>query len=335
MTAQPEYDIGEKHAFNGQGGDDPNARMAVVRAYVPRLDLAALLNADRPARDWLWWRVIPEGAAVAIPAPAGTGKSLLLLALMVASTRGDRAFAGLKITNRRILYIDMENTEDDLAERLRDLGVTVENAADLDNFVYLHLPTLPPLDTPAGGMALLALVDAYEIRARDVVVLDSIQRLTIGKENDSDTIRAYYRHTGLELKRRGLTVIRTDNTGKDTDKGARGSSGKRDDVDVELIMERDKTNRYRFTLTPGKIRLPDIDGITIELKIDDDGRIFYDTARDPLRLKVAEAITALDRWGIPLADGEKKIIPELKAKGIEITRDVLRVAIKERRYVHK
>jgi hypothetical protein len=70
-------------------------------------------------------------------------------------------------------------------------------------------------------------------------VLDSFQRVTSGPENDSDTIRAYYLHTGIRLKRRGITVIRTDNTGKDINAGARGSSGKRDDLDVELILTPD------------------------------------------------------------------------------------------------
>jgi hypothetical protein len=162
--------------------DNHQAKLSAVRDSLPRLDLAALLSADRPPRAWLWWRLIPEKAAVALVAPAGVGKSLLLLALAVAITIGHRAFAGLRISNRRVLLIDMENTEDDLAERFQSLGVTADDAAKLDGLVYQHLPMLPPLDTPAGGQALLALVDGYDIRAGDVVILDSIQRLTIGKE---------------------------------------------------------------------------------------------------------------------------------------------------------
>ena len=100
---------------------------------------------------------------MALVARAGTGKSLLLLALAVAITRGDRAFAGLRISTRRVFLVDMENTQNDIIERLRDLGVTPENAARLDNLVYLHLPLLPrsthrqaarccwPLSTPTAS----------------------------------------------------------------------------------------------------------------------------------------------------------------------------------------
>jgi AAA domain len=327
--------FGRKPDPQCNGKDDQEARLAAVREYLPRLDLAALMSVDRPPRSWLWWRLIPAGAAVALVAPAGTGKSLLLLALVIAITRGDRAFAGLRITNPRVLMIDMENTEDDLAERLRDLGVTADNAAKLDDLAYLHLPMLPPLDTPAGGVALLALVDGYHIRAGDVVVLDSIQRLTSGKENDSDTIRAYYLHTGIWLKRRGITVIRTDNTGKDADRGARGSSGKRDDIDVELIMEPDSSHPGRVSIKPGKLRLPDIDSIILDQLIDEDGRIYYDSASDPFRAKVVDAIAALERHAIPVDLGERKVAVALKGHGEDFPRAALRVAIKERRHLQK
>jgi hypothetical protein len=234
-----------------------------------------------------------------------------------------------------VLYIDTENLEDDLHDRFRDLGVTIDAVAELDDLVYLHLPVLPPLDTQAGATALIAAIDAYEIRAGDVVILDSIQRLTSGKENDSDTIRAYYLHTGLPLKRRGLTVIRTDNTGKDADKGARGTSGKRDDVDVELIMEKVRDDPPRFKLKHGKIRLPDIDSMVLDQLTDEDGRIYYDSASDPFRASVIDAIKALDQHAVPIDAGERKAAEALRPHGELPTRAVLRVALKERKQLAK
>jgi hypothetical protein len=324
------------HIAAGFGLDDlvvmESEAHQAARERFPRLDIAALLRAERPAREWLWWRLIPVGAAVALVAPAGTGKSLLVLGLMVAVARGDRAFAGLRITNRRVFLVDMENTEDDLAERFRDLGVDAGEVAKLDNLVFIHLPKMAALDTLEGGRELEAALDAYDIRAGDVVVLDSTQRVLAGKENDSDTIRAYYLCTGVTLKRRGITVIRTDNTGKDLDRGARGTSGKRDDVDVELFMTVDSG---KISIKPGKIRLPDVESITIEKQIADDGRIYYDTAHDPYRAKINDAIAALDRHQIPLDTGMARCYDLLKGLGEEITRDALRAAIKERRYLAK
>jgi hypothetical protein len=140
----PLDDVDQETNMHNDQVDGQHDQHQATRERFPRLDLAALLSVERPAREWLWWRLIPLRAAVATVAPAGTGKSLLILALMIAIARGDRAFAGLRITNRRVFLVDMENTEDDLADRFRDLGVTAAEVASLDNLVFLHLPMLPP-----------------------------------------------------------------------------------------------------------------------------------------------------------------------------------------------
>jgi hypothetical protein len=63
-------------------------------------------------------------------------------------------------------------------------------------------------------------------------MIDTISRAVAGEENDADTFRDFYRHTGIELKRRGVTWARLDHGGHDAKNGPRGSSSKGDDVDV-------------------------------------------------------------------------------------------------------
>lgn len=219
----------------------------------PLLDLQALLDPERPPREWFLEDVVPRGDAVAIIAPGGVGKSLLALALAVSAVRGDSEFAGKKISQpNKILYVDMENSEDDWAERLHDLGVTQENVQELSGrFLPLSLPMLRGLDTPIGASQLVSILDAYGIAAGDVLVLDSMQRVTEGPENDNDTIRNLYNFTSSELKRRGITVIRTDNTGWEESR-VRGSSGKRDDVGYSWLLE--PQGESAFALTNSKRR---------------------------------------------------------------------------------
>jgi KaiC/GvpD/RAD55 family RecA-like ATPase/5S rRNA maturation endonuclease (ribonuclease M5) len=308
---------------------------ASVKVRYPRLDIAALLDPNRPEREYVVRGLIPAGASCALVAPAGTGKSMLLLAISLAVARGDRSFAGLSITTRKVLLIDMENTEDDLSERFRDLGVRLEDIARLDKLIFIHLPVLAPLDTIGGGIEMEKIIDAYDVQKGDAVVFDSFQRVLEGPEDKSDTIRAYYMCTGMMLKRRGITVIRTDNTGHQEQGRARGSSGKRDDVDVELVMERTSESDI-FTLKPGKIRLPSIETVRIERFYDEDGHIYYDAGRDPFRVQVNHLITEMDKLGIDDTWGEKKVIPELeKAMGSKPVLRVLRVAIPERRALLK
>ena len=132
-----------------------------------------------------------------------------------------------------VVYLDYEMTEADIFDRLEDMGHGPES--DLSRLRYALLPTLPALDTEAGAGALMTLVDgvADDWPAHHIVtIIDTIGRAVEGEENDADTFRDFYNHTGIELKRRGITWARLDHGGKNPAQGQRGSSGKGDDVDV-------------------------------------------------------------------------------------------------------
>jgi energy-coupling factor transporter ATP-binding protein EcfA2 len=310
---------------------DPEDPYAAVRARFPRHDLAALVSPDRPPREWVVECLVPEGASVAVVGPAGSGKSLLLQAIMLAVARGDPTFADLAVASRRVCLIDRENTEDDHAERWAALGVTPENAADLDDLVLILLPPLSGLDTATGGLELAAVLDAYGIGRGDVVVLDSLQRVVDGPENDSDTLRAYYRHTAEPLKRRGVTVVRTDNTGKDAEKGARGTSGKRDDVDVELLVSLDAGHPGRMRIRPGKVRLGGVRPVILDREVDDDGRLTFTSRGDPFRVQVEDAHRLLRALDVPLDAGQRKAAEAIRESGHAVAREPLRTAIRERK----
>ncbi|PFG40606.1 AAA domain-containing protein [Georgenia soli] len=320
--------------FDAVEADEPSsADVNGVRERFARLDLYQLLDPNRPEREWVVHDLVPAGTAVAIVAPAGVGKSLLLLAMALDIARGKPDFAGLVIPQaRRVLIVDMENTADDYAERLSSLGITRDNVADLDDrFVLIDLPPLAALDTAEGGRELMSILDAYDIGPGDVVVLDSFQRVTEGKENDSDTARAFYRHTGAVLKKRGVTVVRTDNTGKDAEKGARGTSSKRDDVDLELLLTRDADDPGRLYLKPGKSRLAGIASLTLTQGHDEDGWLIYTASSNPWRAKVDHALQVLAGLDLPSDASQRDTEKAVKGAGHKVPRAALREALKLRR----
>jgi hypothetical protein len=294
--------------------------VALLQRY-PRTDLVALLGHERPEREWVVERFLPAGAATSVYAPAGAGKSLLSLWLAVCISTGN-PFLGLPTVRRRVLYVDLENTLVDLAERLDSLGFDETSAVELDQLVHLALPPLPALDTAGGGNELLALLEAHELQARDVVVLDSTQRMVGEPEDRSDTWRAYYRHTGVELKRRGLTVVRLDNTGKDEDRGARGSSSKRDDVDVEWYLHR-TNDAGGFALEPKKGRMVSKLGrVHGQLVRHRNGRVEYVSPVNLDDAALPGIIAWLDEYDVP-ADASDKVawqavctVPNRPARGL-------------------
>lgn len=280
-----------------------------VRKAYPLANLAALVDPDRPERAWAWHGVVPEGEQVSIIAPAGEGKSLLVQALAVALALDRPDFIGRQLTfapSARVLIVDMENSDDDHAERLTDLGVTPENVERIsERLLLLSMPRLRGLDTDKGAEQLRAILDAYGIGRGDLLILDSTQRVTEGEENSSDTMRRLYNLTSAELKRRGLTVIRTDNTGWAGDR-ARGSSGKRDDVGGSWTLKRDEREREVFSLINTKQRSKgDGSTLTFRRSLDETGRLAFVPERSTFGAVTQDIRDLLDRLDVPTDAGAR------------------------------
>jgi len=204
-----------------------------------RVELAHLVNwqelwtGEHQDEEWAAYPIIPKGRGVALYAPAKAGKSTILLSIAAAIATNRRVLGQRRAPQINVLYLDYEMTEADLLERLTELGYGPED--DLTHLHYALLPSLPPLDTREGAQAILGLIDTTHAQ---LALIDTFGRAVEGDEDSADTVRAFYRHTGLALKARGVTYLRTDHSGKDVGKGQRGSSAKNDDVDLVWRLTR-------------------------------------------------------------------------------------------------
>lgn len=298
----PDLNTGEARASEGE------LHRSSLLGWCHPMDFGELFNPDRARREFVVDPMIAAGTSTALIAPAGHRKSLLLFRIALAVARGEPDFAGMNIPRRRrVLYVDMELTEDDVRERLESFGIDASTASSVSHLTYLHLPDLEPLDTAVGGRKLAEAVDFYGLQAGDVVMLDSYQRVTESGENDSDTTRGYYKHTGLLLKKRGLTVIRTDNTGKDASKGARGSSGKRDDVDVEYLLR--STGEY-VEISTGKVRQRGVGELTLRVSVNADGVTEFRSGSSEERARVDECVELLEELQPSSQNAAEKLVED-------------------------
>lgn len=267
--------------------------------------------------------VIPDllykGESGSLVAQGGTGKSLLMFDISVSLALGRPVLGAPAANPTKVVYLDMENPRGALVARLRSMGLDLPDVPD--RLMFLSFPSLAPLDTPEGGRMLAA---AAQLHEPELIVLDTISRLVEGKEDSADTWRDLYRYTMLPLRAQGRTVLRLDHQGHDTAKGARGSSAKRDDVDVAWIMKRSGNN--------------------IELKLDK-GRGLHHPEKvelyrhqKPLRHlpavaggKVGECLEALDRLGVPLNTTRDEAASILRTNSYQFSNGVVGAALKARR----
>lgn len=195
------------------------------------IDWSTFWNRDDNQAEWVYPDVLARGRGHSLYASHKMGKSLLMLYIAAELATGSEPVV--------VVYLDYEMTEADIFDRLEDMGYGP--GTDFSRLRYALLPALPPLDTATGAEALTGIVDGVQRAMPDhhvVVIIDTISRAVCGEENSADTFRDFYAHTGIQLKRRGMTWVRLDHGGKSPELGQRGSSGKGDDVDVVWKLTR-------------------------------------------------------------------------------------------------
>lgn len=295
------------------------------------LDWQALYD-DDGEEEWLIPGFLIAGRQHELAAPKKVGKSLLALEWAAALASGRAIFGRPAGEPVSVLYVDKENHPRlDVLARLEAFGYS---AAELANLHYFSFPPLV-LDTAAGGARLERLIDQFE---PVLVVLDNFQRVTEGKENDADTVRAYYRHTVEMLKRHDVASLRLDNTGHENVHRSRGSSAKGDDVDAGYVLKeigREDEGR-RVTL---ELSCPYQRGIGIAEKTKltrvggDDGGLRHElTAGPSWPAGTAAAVELLNRLEVPLGVSRRAARKLMAAAGETAARDLtLGAALRFRR----
>lgn len=234
----------------------PNRMAEALARGISPIDWGVFWDTDAPPEEWIVEPIVPARRQVAIYSPAKSGKSLLALEIAAGRAAGRSVLGQPASAPVPVVYFDFEMTEDDVRERLIDLGYGPDD--DLSRLAYYQLPTLPPLDTERGGQVLEELVGRH---APVLAVLDTMARVVQGDEDQADTYRGFYAHSGVRLKRLGVSLLRLDHAGKDLTRGQRGSSAKADDVDVvfRLSVSEDKViltrTHSRVPWVPSEIAL--------------------------------------------------------------------------------
>ena len=226
-----------KAEWDALNAADP-AKLAERGDRFTPLDWPTFLTEEIPPLDWLCEPLVEKGRQIAVYSEAKAGKSLLFLEIGARMAAGQTHFTDndpQPTVRRHVVYIDMENTDVDLQERLNHMEFTADQLTD---FFYYRFPAVGGLDKPDGGLNVLALALKHNA---DVVIIDTLSRVVEGLENDNDTYIKFYKHTGVALKSRKIALVRLDHSGKDAGKGMRGASSKTSDVDeVWQLTEPDK-----------------------------------------------------------------------------------------------
>ena len=294
-------------------GHDPHA-------LIPLIDWVTAFN--RPPVDAIVEGLVFPGRWTALVAPAKLGKSTLGLHIAHSLARGYDPFHGNPQPPIDVLYLDGEMGEGDILERLTSLELT---PTDLPHLHYTDM--FPKGDTVQGGTAIVS--TAINLGCK-VVFLDGLNAFITGAEKDDTPWRNLFEQTVAPLKRAGVAVASSDNTGKDVTLSARGSSAKLDKADAIVMLKRTDSGLNLHTThqrISGYLR-------TLDLTMSGLG------GEEPISYKLVEgswpagtkdAVALLDGLGVPVDAGRSKAREALKAGGHRLQNDVLAAAIRYRK----
>lgn len=277
---------------------------------------------DRPPVDSIVDGLVLPGRWTAFVGPPKVGKSDWDLHIAHNLARGIDPLYGTPRSPVDVLYLDGEMGEPDVIERTTALELT---PTDLTRLHYTDV--FPKGDTVQGGAVIVSTAKALGC---GVVILDGINAFVSGAEKDDLPWRNLFDQTVAPLKRAGVAVISSDNTGKDITLSARGSSAKLDKADAIIMLKRTEGGVNLHTThqrTSGYLR-------TIDLAmtgLNGDQPISYRHVEGSWPAGTKAAVTLLDSLGVPTETGRERTRSALNAAGHKLRNDVLSAAIRYRK----
>lgn len=199
------------------------------------MNVAELLAADIPPREYMLDPLIPTQSLSMIYAPRGLGKTFLALHIAYAIATGHELFGWRCDSPYRVLYLDGEMPAVSLQERLaaiidaddRDINLSPTNLTIVPQEMQSHgMPDLASLDGQVQYDALV--VDA------DLVIVDNISTLCRSSAENKADDWTVVSDWALRLRRMGKSVLFIHHAGKGGQQ--RGTSKREDILDVVLAL---------------------------------------------------------------------------------------------------
>lgn len=178
---------------------------AEPKRHFPRIDW----DKPVPETDWLVEDFLVQGEVNVLAGDSGVGKSFISQALAKAVASGDERFLGRTIHRHGVVvYVDEENAEVLVRQRLAALGLEAEHRE--------HLEYISNAGVNLWNDAALLLEDVMDVEPV-LIVLDSQSAVSLGaEENSNDDMTALYVRAFKPLARMtGATVVILHHTPKD------------------------------------------------------------------------------------------------------------------------
>lgn len=220
-------------------------------------------------QQWLIDAVIPADSFGVIFGPSGSYKSFIALDLS-ASIAAAIQWHGRDIDNSgHVIYIAAEGAS---GLHLRKKAWEIRHRTPIKNLGILGSAVTINSAIECHQLVDLCLEAAEEIgQDLKLIVIDTLARSFAGDENSASDMGAFVRACDAIREKTGATVLVIHHSGKDAEKGARGSSALRAACDFEYKVTSSGKKLSKLVCTKAKDSDP-IEDIDFKLEMVDIGR---------------------------------------------------------------
>lgn len=225
-----------------EAGEDVTAYLGTAKKRkVPVLSVGDLEGLEPP--EWLIDGVLVKGGLSTLFAPAETFKSFIALDMALSIAAG-QSWRGKDTIAGPVVYLIGEGVAGWPARvftwlKHRHEGNTPE---------FYTVPTSLQLNEAEEAVALVEAIQEH-CETPSMIVVDTLARnFGGGDENSTQDMNAFVRSIDQLREQTGAHVMLVHHTGKDLERGGRGSSVLRAALDTELQCFRDDPDGYEVTL---------------------------------------------------------------------------------------
>jgi hypothetical protein len=228
-------------------------KMPPAQPYIPTFRFVAA--GDMPIKPiaWLIDKYIEQDALAVMFGPPGKGKSFVALGLSCCIATGEE-FHGHAVQQGSVFYIAGEG-HNGLARRLR--AWALHNNIELKGAPLFISDGATDFANTANAAQVAAAVQQLADNTGQtpvLIVIDTLARNFGGDENSATEVGNFIRHVDTHLRHKWkATVLIVHHSGKDGDRGARGSSALKGAADAEYEVSRNDDDKI-IRLTPRKMK---------------------------------------------------------------------------------
>lgn len=188
--------------------------------------------------EWVIKDCLEADAIAVIYSPPGTGKSFVAMDMSACIATG-KEWHGKRTKQGAAFYIAGEG-HNGIACRIR--AWEISNEADLSQASFYVSTLAVPLDDPASAHDVKQRIEALAKATGEkpsIIVVDTLARNFAGDENSTQNMNSFINSIDDMRREWQATVLIVHHSGKDRDRGARGSTVLNGAINVEYSLSMD------------------------------------------------------------------------------------------------